>query len=104
MGTMVFKINPDMEAFFLATMLELGTRPGEVSTTQNNEEGWNRVVHYSEVKKYMMAHPGAPLQVERVVRALKEVGGGLKADMNDDYFWNKLVEAYFAWCAQQPGA
>lgn len=117
------QMDPEMEAFFIAVALEMGTRPlpeylanrtelGLPLTEQERELVRNQALHTMNVREFMKGHPGAPPVLARVKRAHRELAGGLSghhtrfANTNDieNRFWGQLCDAYVKWCARESRA
>lgn len=88
------KMNPDLEAFFVALALEHGTHPEPTFGVQRNDLARTLTVAISE-------HPGAPFVLRQLRRNFTELGGRV-LDKDSDFFYAKIADAYLDWLYSQP--
>lgn len=90
------KIDPDLEAFFVAVALMHGTNPKPLF-------GVERAVLADSLVDYIMEHPGQPAAMARVRRNYAELGGKL-LDTDPRWFFTKMADAYLDWLYEQPAS
>ncbi len=88
-------ITPEWEAYFVAILLDHGTRP------EPELYGMDRHNLEVEIGKIIDKHPAAPPVMLKLKRSAYELGGGPKRiDRNSDewvYFSMKMAAAYLDW-------
>ena len=87
------KIDPQLEAFFVAIALEHGTHPQQ-------KFGVERTRLAQEITVILSNHKGAPEVLQKVRRNYRELGGRL-LDTDPQWFYTKLADAYLDWLYSQ---
>ncbi len=87
------KIDPSLEAFFVAIALEHGTHP-------KPKFGIERDTLAREITVILSNHKGAPDVLEKVRKNYRELGGRL-LDTDPQWFYTKLADAYLTWLYEQ---
>lgn len=88
------KLNPDLEAYFVAIALEHGTHPEPTF-------GITRSNLANELTIIMSEHPGTPLIMKSVRRNYAELGGKAR-EADSNWFYTKIADAYLDWLYSQP--
>lgn len=88
------KIDPNLEAFFVAIALAHGTHPMPKWGVERNNLA-------NEITNFMREHPGQPEVLQKVRRNYAELGGKL-LDTDPLWFYSKLADAYLDWLYEQP--
>ena len=88
------KIDPDLEAFFVAIALAHGTHPLPKWGVERNKLAL-------EITNFMREHPGQPEVLQKVRRNYAELGGKF-LDTDSLWFYSKLADAYLDWLYDQP--
>lgn len=91
------KINPELEAFFVALALEHGTHPEPTF-------GMTRNALANDLTIVIAEHPGAPFVLRAVRRNFAELGGSKKVLDDPNWFYVKIADAYLDWLYSQPEA
>lgn len=90
------KIDPNLEAFFVAIALAHGTHPKPKFGVERN----NLTL---EITEFMREHPGQPEVLKKVRRNYAELGGKLfDTALFETWFYSKLADAYLDWLYDQP--
>lgn len=92
LGAMM-KIDPALEAFFVAVALQHGTHPMP-------KFGVDRNKLINELTTVIADHAGAPDVLQQVRKNYRELGGRL-LDTDPHWFYSKLAEAYLNWLYEQ---
>lgn len=87
------KIDPDLEAFFVAIALEHGTHPYPRFGIERNKLA-------QEITVLLSNHQGAPEVLQKVRRNYRELGGRL-LDTDPQWFYTQLADAYLNWLYAQ---
>jgi hypothetical protein len=94
----VVAITPEMEAFFVALLLDHGTAPSP------EQYGFERHKISTEIAKLIDGHPACPPITLKIKQSIKELGGKVTGRQSvsrdsDDwvYFTLKLADAYLDW-------
>jgi hypothetical protein len=87
------KIDPDLEAFFVAIALQHGTHPKPLFGIERNNLAM-------EITELLAGHKGQPTVLTRVRRNYAELGGKL-LDTDPMWFYQKLADAYLDWLYSQ---
>lgn len=87
------KIDPNLEAFFVAIALQHGTHPMP-------KFGIDRTNLAREISELMATHEGQPGVLGAVRRNYRELGGKL-LDTDPMWFYTKLADAYLNWLYEQ---
>ena len=88
------KIDPNLEAFFVAIALAHGTHPLPKWGVERNKLAL-------EITNFMREHPGQPEVLQKVRRNYAELGGKF-LDTDSMWFYSKLADAYLDWLYDQP--
>lgn len=91
---MKIRIDPDLEAFFVALAMQLGTHPKPLF-------GIERAMLANTLVPFIRDHPGKPEIIAKVRRNYAELGGKL-LDTDPNWFYTKLADAYLDWLYAQP--
>jgi hypothetical protein len=89
------KLDPELEAFFIAVSLQHGTPLMPVW-------GVDRARLASVLTDFIEAHPGKPAALERVRQNYIELGGNQKFLETKNWFFFKIADAYLDWLYDQP--
>jgi hypothetical protein len=87
-------IDPEMEAFFVAVALQLGTS----SLPYEQAPGPLGIV--MEIAEFIREHPGAPACIEKIKANYREMGfvdRAARGAIQDHDFFMKLARAYLDW-------
>jgi hypothetical protein len=87
------KIDPNLEAFFVAIALQHGTHPMP-------RFGIERTKLAREITEIMATHEGQPGVLGQVRKNYRELGGKL-LDTDPNWFYTKLADAYLNWLYEQ---
>jgi hypothetical protein len=87
------KIDPALEAFFVAIALQHGTHPMP-------KFGIDRTNLAREITEIMATHEGQPGVLGQVRKNYRELGGKL-LDADPMWFYTKLADAYLNWLYEQ---
>lgn len=87
------KIDPELEAFFVAIALQHGTHPKPLFGIERNRLA-------IEITEQLANHQGEPAVLKRVRRNYAELGGKL-LDTDPLWFYQKLADAYLDWLYSQ---
>jgi len=87
------KIDPNLEAFFVAIALQHGTHPMP-------KFGIDRTNLAREISEIMATHEGQPGVLGAVRKNYRELGGKL-LDTDPMWFYSKLADAYLNWLYEQ---
>jgi len=87
------KIDPDLEAFFVAVALEHGTHPYPRFGIERNKLA-------QEITVILSNHAGAPAVLEKVKKNYRELGGRLLST-DPQWFYTQLADAYLNWLYAQ---
>lgn len=99
-STDTLPINPELEAFFTAVALQLGTNSATNLQPQEREDWVKLVFHRAEIRDFIRDHPGAPDVINTLRRNYAELGGRL-LNVDPNWFYDKLAQAYLAWVVDQ---
>ena len=88
------KLNPEMEAFFVALALEHGTHPEPTFGMERNRLA-------QSMTSIMMTSEAVPALMRQLQRNYVELGGKM-INTDPTYFYNKLADAYLDWLYAQP--
>jgi len=92
LGAMM-KIDPALEAFFVAIALQHGTHPMPKFGIERNKLA-------QEITEIMATHEGQPGVLGQVRKNYRELGGKL-LDSDPMWFYTKLADAYLNWLYEQ---
>lgn len=87
------KIDPELEAFFVAVALEHGTHPYPRFGIERNNLA-------QEITVILSNHAGAPAVLEKVKKNYRELGGRLLST-DPQWFYTQLADAYLNWLYAQ---